>query len=94
MDLAHIRGLIQQHGSAVYALVFGYAATHNLLLVLFAGYAAQMAALDWLTLVLVRRIGARYGRRSPRPSLALMKASHRFRFRTRRAFRHTSGEQP
>ena len=53
MDLAQILDLVRQHGHAVYALVFGYAAAHSLILVLFAGYAAQMAALDWLTLVLV-----------------------------------------
>jgi hypothetical protein len=41
MDLAQILDLVKQHGNAVYALVFGYAAAHSLLLVLFAGYAAQ-----------------------------------------------------
>lgn len=53
MDLVQILDLIRQHGNAVYAFVFAYAATHSLLVVLFAGYAAQTAALDWLTLALV-----------------------------------------
>jgi membrane protein DedA with SNARE-associated domain len=61
MDLAQILELVRQHGNAVYALVFGYAAAHSLILVLFAGYAAQVAALDWLTLVLVCWTGSFVG---------------------------------
>jgi membrane protein DedA with SNARE-associated domain len=41
MDLAHILDLVRQHGNAVYALVFGYAAAHSMILVLFVGDAIR-----------------------------------------------------
>jgi membrane protein DedA with SNARE-associated domain len=46
MDLAWLLELIQQHGEVVYGFIFAYAASHALLMALFAGYAAQMGALD------------------------------------------------
>ena len=39
-DLASFLELIRQHGDAAYSLMFAYAASHSLLLALFAGYAA------------------------------------------------------
>ena len=52
-DLASFLDLIRQHGDAAYSLIFGYAASHSLLLALFGGYAAHAGALDIGTLVLV-----------------------------------------
>jgi membrane protein DedA with SNARE-associated domain len=45
-DLASFLDLIRQHGDAAYSIVFGYAASHSLLLTLFGGYAAHAGALD------------------------------------------------
>ena len=45
--------LIRQHGDAAYSLIFGYAASHSLLLTLFAGYAAHSGALDLVKLIVV-----------------------------------------
>lgn len=53
MDLAHLLDLIRQHGEVVYAFVFGYAASHALLMALFAGYAANLGALDLSKVVLL-----------------------------------------
>ena len=47
MDLTQIFDLIRQHGDTAYAFIFAYAASHSMLIVLFAGYAAHMGALDW-----------------------------------------------
>jgi membrane protein DedA with SNARE-associated domain len=52
-DLASFFELIRQHGEAAYSLMFGYAASHSLLLALFAGYAARAGALDYGALVAV-----------------------------------------
>jgi len=46
MDLAQLTELIRQHGETVYAFMFAYAASHALLVSLFAGYAAQLGLLD------------------------------------------------
>jgi membrane protein DedA with SNARE-associated domain len=46
MDLAQLQDLIRQHGEAIYAFMFAYAASHALLMALFAGYAAQLGLLD------------------------------------------------
>ena len=51
MDLAHLLDLIRQHGDIVYAFVFGYAASHALLMALFAGYAAHLGVLDLLKVI-------------------------------------------
>jgi membrane protein DedA with SNARE-associated domain len=53
--------LIRQHGDAVYAFLFAYSASHSLLIVLFAGYAAYTGALDWGTLILVCWAGSSFG---------------------------------
>jgi membrane protein DedA with SNARE-associated domain len=52
-DLASFLELIRQNGDAAYSLVFGYAASHSLLLALFAGYAASSGALGLGTLIVV-----------------------------------------
>src|SRR4029453_4428689 len=44
--------LIRQHGDAAYSFMFAYAASHSLLLALFAGYAAHSGALDLGTLIM------------------------------------------
>jgi len=60
-DLASFLELIGQHGDAAYSLMFAYAASHTLLLGLFAGYAAHAGALDFTTLVLVCWVGSFFG---------------------------------
>jgi membrane protein DedA with SNARE-associated domain len=57
-DLASFFELIRQHGDAAYSLMFGYAASHSLLLALFAGYAAYSGALGFGTLVMVCWLGS------------------------------------
>jgi membrane protein DedA with SNARE-associated domain len=52
-DLTSFLDLIRQHGDAAYSLMFAYAASHSLLLALFAGYAAHSGALDLGTLIAV-----------------------------------------
>ena len=61
-DLASFLDFIRQHGDAAYSLMFGYAASHSLLLALFAGYAAHSGALSFGTLIMVRQFR---GRRDP-----------------------------
>lgn len=46
MDLAQLTELIRQNGETIYAFIFAYAASHALLVALFAGYAAQLGLLD------------------------------------------------
>lgn len=91
MDLTQILDLIRQHGDVAYAFVFAHAAAHGLLVVLFAGYAAHMAAFDWGTLILVcwagsfigdslrfwigRRFGIRWLGRFPRIERGLQKVA-------------------
>jgi membrane protein DedA with SNARE-associated domain len=57
-DLASFLDLIRQHGDVAYTLVFAYAASHSLLLTLFAGYAAAMGALGLAPLILVCWLGS------------------------------------
>jgi membrane protein DedA with SNARE-associated domain len=57
-DLASFLDLIRQHGDAAYAILFAYAASHSLLVALFAGYAASSGALSFATLVTVFCIGS------------------------------------
>ena len=52
-DLASFLELIRQNGEAAYSFMFAFAASHNLLLTLFAGYAASAGALGPGTLILV-----------------------------------------
>jgi membrane protein DedA with SNARE-associated domain len=90
MDLTHVFDLIRQHGDTAYAFIFAYAASHSMLVVLLAGYAANMGALDWGKLVLVcwagscvgdvvrfwigRRFGTRWLTRFPRLERAVQTA--------------------
>lgn len=51
-DLTQLIDTVRQHGEVVYAFLFAYAASHALLMALFAGYAAQLGVLDLkLTLI-------------------------------------------
>ena len=52
-DLTSFLDLIRQHGDATYSIMFAYAASHTLLLALFAGYAAHSGALGFGTLIVV-----------------------------------------
>ena len=52
-DLASFLELLRLHGDAAYSLIFATAASHSLLLTLFAGYASSTGALDLGTLVAV-----------------------------------------
>lgn len=45
-DLSQLIEAVRQHGEVVYAFIFAYAASHALLMALFAGYAAQLGVLD------------------------------------------------
>ena len=81
-DLTSFLDLIRQHGDVAYSFMFAYAASHSLLLALFAGYAAHAGALSLGTLIVVcwfgsfagdvirfwigRRYGARLLERFPR----------------------------
>ena len=57
-DLASFLDLIRQHGNAAYSFMFAYAASHSLLLALFAGYATHSGALNLGTLILVCWFGS------------------------------------
>jgi len=57
-DLASFLDLIRQHGDAAYSLMFAYAASHSLLLALFAGYAAHAGALSFGSLIVVCWLGS------------------------------------
>jgi membrane protein DedA with SNARE-associated domain len=57
-DLASFLDLIRQHGDAAYSIMLVYAASHSLLLALFAGYAAHSGALHLGTLILVCWFGS------------------------------------
>ncbi len=45
-DLTSFLDLLRQHGDAAYGLIFAFAASHSLLLTLFAGYASSSGALS------------------------------------------------
>jgi membrane protein DedA with SNARE-associated domain len=57
-DLTSFLDLIRQHGDAAYSFMFAFAASHSLLLALFAGYAAHSGALGFGTLVVVCWLGS------------------------------------
>ena len=57
-DLASFLDLIRQHGDAAYSLMFAYAASHSLLLALFAGYVAFSGALSFGALIAVFWLGS------------------------------------
>src|SRR5262245_23410540 len=57
-DLTSFLDLIRQHGDAAYTIMFAYAASHSLLLTLFAGYAAHSGALQLGTLIVVCWFGS------------------------------------
>jgi membrane protein DedA with SNARE-associated domain len=57
-DLASFLEIIRQHGDAAYSLMFAYAASHSLLLTLFAGYASAAGALGYGTLISVCWVGS------------------------------------
>jgi membrane protein DedA with SNARE-associated domain len=87
-DLTQLLELIRANGEVIYTFLFGYAAVHALLIVLFAGYAAHMGALDWSKVFLVcwagavagdairfwvgRRFGTRWLERFPRLNRAVL----------------------
>ena len=60
-DLASFLELLRLHGDAAYSLIFAFAASHSLLLTLFAGYAASTEALDLGTLIAVVWAGSFLG---------------------------------
>jgi len=45
-ELSQLIDAVREHGPVVYAFIFAYAASHALLMALFAGYAAQLGVLD------------------------------------------------
>ena len=45
-DLTQLIDVVRQHGEVAYAFIFAYAASHAMLMALFAGYAAQLGVLD------------------------------------------------
>ena len=57
-DLPSFLEAIRQHGDAAYIVMFARAASHSLLLTLFAGYAAHSGALNFGTLILVCWFGS------------------------------------
>ena len=57
-DLASFLELIRQHGDQAYMLISAGAASHSLLLALFAGYAAHSGALSFGTVLAVCWIGS------------------------------------
>lgn len=60
-DFASFMEIVRQHGNAVYTIVFAYAASHSLLMALFAGFAAQAGALAFAPLVGICWIGSFIG---------------------------------
>jgi len=60
-DLASFLELLRLHGDAAYVLVLAFAASHSLLLTLFAGYASSSGALDLGTLIVVVWTGSFLG---------------------------------
>ena len=60
-DLASFLELLRTHGDEAYGLIFAFAASHSLLLTLFAGYASSSGSLDLGTLVAVVWAGSFLG---------------------------------
>jgi membrane protein DedA with SNARE-associated domain len=57
-DLNQILEVIREHGNLVYSFVFVWAVGNSLILVLLAGYAAHLGALDWGKLVTICWLGS------------------------------------
>jgi membrane protein DedA with SNARE-associated domain len=90
-DLASFLDLIRQHGDAAYSFVFAFAASHGLLMTLFAGYAASSGVFALPSLIAVcwlgsfcgdvvrfwigRRFGTRWLARFPRLERAVQVAA-------------------
>ena len=60
-DLASFFELLRLHGEEAYGLIFAFAASHSMLLTLFAGYASSSGSLDLGTLVAVVWAGSFLG---------------------------------
>lgn len=60
-DLTSFLDLIRQHGDVAYSFMFAYAASHSLLLALFAGYAANAGALSLGKVIAVCWLGSFIG---------------------------------
>ena len=60
-DLASFLALVEQHGNAVYSILFAYAVSHSLLITLFAGFVAHAGALAFTPLVVTCWIGSFLG---------------------------------
>jgi len=60
-DLASFLELLRTYGDEAYGLIFAFAASHSLLLTLFAGYASSSGSLDLGTLVSVVWAGSFFG---------------------------------
>jgi len=60
-DLASFFELLRLHGDEAYGLIFAFAASHSLLLTLFAGYASSSGALNLGTLIAVVWAGSFLG---------------------------------
>ena len=60
-DLASFFELLRPHGDEAYGLIFAFAASHSMLLTLFAGYASSSGSLDLGTLVAVVWAGSFLG---------------------------------
>ena len=60
-DLASFLELLRTYGDEAYGLIFAFAASHSLLLTLFAGYASSSGSLDLGTLVAVVWAGSFFG---------------------------------
>lgn len=52
-DLTSFLEIVRQHGDMIYSIVFAYAASHSLLITLFAGFAAHAGALSFTSLIAV-----------------------------------------
>jgi membrane protein DedA with SNARE-associated domain len=57
-DLASFLELIRQHGDAAYSFVFAFAASHGLLMTLFAGYAASSGVFALGPLIAICWVGS------------------------------------
>lgn len=60
-DLTSFLEIVRQHGTVVYSIVFAYAASHSLLITLFAGFAVHAGALTFLPLVAACWVGSFFG---------------------------------
>ena len=60
-DLASFLEIIRQNGEIAYSLIFAWASSHSLLLILFAGYASYSGVLKFGTLIAVCWFGSFFG---------------------------------